>query len=142
MAELARDVVAGGSGGVVRVPRPDGKAAYVLIVAPLFLNEGLDGGRRRRGTLFVIHDPLYRQPPPSQLIAQLFGLPPGSATMLAALAAGEELKDYAERAGISMNTVRFHLKTAYARAGVHRQSDLIRLITAAHRDLADHGNGS
>lgn len=142
LAELARDVVAGGSGGVVRVPRPDGKAAYVLIVAPLFLDEGLDGGRRRRGTLFVIHNPLHRQPPPSQLIAQLFGLPPGSATMLAALATGEELKDYAERAGISMNTVRFHLKTAYARAGVHRQSDLIRLITAALRDLADHGNGS
>ena len=27
-------------------------------------------------------------------------------------------------------------------ASVHRQSDLIRLITAALRDLADHGNGS
>jgi DNA-binding CsgD family transcriptional regulator len=68
----------------------------------------------------------------------LFRLPLGSATMLAALAAGEDLKDYAERAGISMNTVRFHLKTAYARTGIRRQSELVRLVTAALRDLADH----
>jgi DNA-binding CsgD family transcriptional regulator len=76
-----------------------------------------------------------------QLVAELFGLPLGSATLLAALAAGEELKDYAERAGISMNTVRFHLKTAYARTGAKRQSELVRLITAALRDLADHREG-
>jgi DNA-binding CsgD family transcriptional regulator len=61
--------------------------------------------------------------------------------LLAALADGEELSAYAERAGISMNTVRFHLKTAYARTGAKRQSELVRLVTAALRDLADHRNG-
>ncbi len=30
------------------------------------------------------------------------------------------------------------LKTAYARTGVRRQSELVRLVTAALRDLADH----
>jgi hypothetical protein len=98
----------------------------------------LDGGRRRRGTLFVIHDPLQRAPTVPQLVSELFRLPLDSATLLAAIAAGEELTDYAERAGISMNTVRFHLKTAYARTGAKRQSELVRLITAALRDLADH----
>jgi len=106
LAELARDVVSGGPGGVVRVPRPQGRAPYVIMVAPLNLEPGVDGGRRRsRGTLFVIHDPLSLSPPVPQLVAEMFGLPLGSATMLAALAAGVELKDYAERAGISMNTV-------------------------------------
>jgi DNA-binding CsgD family transcriptional regulator len=139
LAELARDVVSGGPGGVVRVPRPQGRAPYVIMVAPLNLETGVDGGRRRsRGTLFVIHDPLSLSPPVPQLVAEMFGLPLGSATILAALAAGVELKDYAERAGISMNTVRFHLKTAYSRTGVHRQSDLVRLVTAALRDIADH----
>jgi DNA-binding CsgD family transcriptional regulator len=142
LAELQRDVASGGAGGLVRVPRPNGEPAYVVIVAPLFRGDGLDGGRRR-GTLFVIHDPLHRGPTVPQLVAELFGLPLGSARLLAALAAGEELKDYAERAGISMNTVRFHPKTAYARTGAKRQSELVRLITAALRDLADHrlGNG-
>jgi PAS domain-containing protein len=116
LAELQRDVAAGGAGGLVRVPRPNGEPGYVVIVAPLFRGEGSDGGRRR-GALFVIHDPLHRGPTVPQLVAELFGLPLGSATLLAALAAGEELKDYAERAGISMNTVRFHLKTAHARTG-------------------------
>jgi PAS domain-containing protein len=138
LTELARDVVGGGAGGIVRVNRPDGKPAFVVMVAPLFLGGGLDGGRQPRGTLFAIHDPLLRLPPPPQFIAELFRLPTGAANLLAALAAAEELGDYAERIGISMNTVRFHLKTAYARTGVHRQSELVRLITAALRDLADH----
>ena len=137
LAELQRDVAAGGSGGLARIARPQGKPAYVVLVAPLARGEGLDG-QRRRGTLFVIHDPLHRVPPMPQLVAELFRIPLGSATLLAALASGEELNAYAERAGISMNTVRFHLKTAYARTGVRRQSDLVRLITAALRDLAEH----
>jgi DNA-binding CsgD family transcriptional regulator len=37
-----------------------------------------------------------------------------------------------------MHTVHFHLKTAYARTGSRRQSELVRPITAALRDLADH----
>jgi hypothetical protein len=138
LAELQRDVAEGGSGGLVRVPRPQGEPAYMVIVAPLFRGDDLDGGRRRRGTLFVIHDPLQRAPTVPQLVSELFRLPLGSATLLAAIAAGEELTDYAERAGISMNTVRFHLKTAYARTGAKRQGELVRLITAALRDLADH----
>ncbi len=137
LAELQRDVVAGGSGGLVRVPRPHEKPAAVVMVAPLVLGEGPEPGRRR-GTLFVIHDPLHRAPTVPQLVAELFRLPLGSAALLAALAAGEELTDYAARADISMNTVRFHLKTAYARTGARRQGDLVRLITAALRDLVDH----
>ena len=66
----------------------------------------------------MIHDPLHRAPTVPQLVAELFSIPLGPATLLAALAAGEELSHYAERVGISMNTVRFHLKTAYARTGV------------------------
>ena len=139
LAELARDVVDGGSGGVVRVPRPRGSPPYVVVVAPLMLETGVSPrGGARRGTLFVIHDPLTRPPPLPQMIGALFGLPQGAANLLAAMASGEDPKDYAERAGISMNTVRFHLKTAYARTGVHRQSDLTRLLTAALRDLFDH----
>ncbi len=138
LAEFARDIALGGSGGLVSVPRASGRPAYVVAVAPLFLDQGLDAAPQPRGTLFVIHDPLLRRPPVPQLIAGIFGLPLGSATLLAALAAGEELKDYAERTGISMNTVRFHLKTAYARTGVRRQSELLTLITAALRDLTDH----
>src|SRR5262249_18272388 len=90
LAELAANIAAGGAGGLVRVSRPHG-GAYAVMVAPLFLDGGLDNGRRqRRGILFVIHDPQGGLPPAPQLIAELFRLPLGSATLLAALAAGEE----------------------------------------------------
>jgi DNA-binding CsgD family transcriptional regulator len=37
-----------------------------------------------------------------------------------------------------MNTVRCHLKTAYARTGVAGQSELLRLVIATLRNLTDH----
>ena len=37
-----------------------------------------------------------------------------------------------------MNTVRYHLKAAYSRTGVRRQSELVRLVGMALRDLTDH----
>jgi DNA-binding NarL/FixJ family response regulator len=138
LAELLRDVANGGAGGIVRVKRPDGKPAYAAMVAPLVLDDGVETrSRRKRGALFVIHDPLSEMPKP-RLVADLFGLPQGAASLLAALCAGDDLKDYSERTGISLNTVRFHLKTAFARVGVRRQSDLMRRVTATLRDLADH----
>ncbi|MGH6734974.1 MAG: helix-turn-helix transcriptional regulator [Methyloceanibacter sp.] len=139
LTQLAADVKAGGAGGVARIPRAGGKPSYLAFVAPFVLDDGLDNGSQaRRGVLYVIHDPLSREPSAPQLIAALFSMPVAAANMVAALANGESLALYAEQTGISMNTVRFHLKTAYARTGTRRQAELLRLVTAALRDLADH----
>lgn len=147
LAELRRGLAAGSAGGHLRLPRRDGKPPYVLVAAPFCTesdfqeNNGDGSSARLRGTLFLIHDPLDRTPDAPELLASLFGLPNGTARVVAALARGEELKAYAERAGISMNTVHFHLKTAYARSGVRGQVELARLATAALRDLSDHRAG-
>jgi DNA-binding NarL/FixJ family response regulator len=69
-----------------------------------------------------------------QSIAQLLHLPLGAAKVVAALLDGIELKEYAEREGISPNTVKFHLKTAFERTGSRSQTDLVR---RALRMLAD-----
>ena len=70
------------------------------MVAPLVLDDGVETrSRRKRGTLFVIHDPLCQMPPAPRLAADMFGLLLGAASLLAALSAGEDLKDYAERSG-------------------------------------------
>jgi hypothetical protein len=122
----------------VRAPRRDGRPAYALIAAPLVLEDEIEGKSRRPiGTLIVIHDPLDHLPPAPEFIAALFGLPRGSAQVVAALAAGEDLKAYAERTGITMNTVHFHLKTAFLRTGTHSQLQLSRLVSGALRDLLD-----
>jgi hypothetical protein len=139
LTALESNVRSGGAGGVVRVPRGAGKPSYGVVVAPFFIDQATDEGRSRpHGVIFVIHDPLIQPQPVAATIGVLFGLPQATANLVAAIAAQEELTDYAERAGISMNTVRYHLKTAYARTGVKRQSELVRLVTAALRDLTDH----
>jgi hypothetical protein len=141
LAQLETDVLSGGAGGIVRVPRTDGRPAYGVGVAPFMTGEGVDRNGPRRGVLFVIHDPLKHAKPAIETIAALFDLPLGTASLVAAIAAEEGLAAYAERLGISMNTVHYHMKSAHQRLGVRRQSELVRLVTAALRDLADHRGG-
>jgi PAS domain-containing protein len=142
IAEIQRDLAGGGAGGVVRVPRRNGSPPYILIASSLFLEDGVERKASLRGTIFVIHDPLDNATVAPDIIAAMFGLPSGAARVVAALAAGEDLKAYAERLGISMNTVHFHLKTAFLRTGTHSQVQLMRLAVGALRDLLDHcGNG-
>lgn len=139
LAELENDVRSGGAGGIARAPRAAGRPAYTIMVAPFFIDHGVDKGKSRpRGVMFVIHDPLLKLQSDAQTIGALFGLPKGTAHLVAAIAANEDLQAYAERVGISMNTVRYHLKAAYSRTGVRRQSELVRLVTTALRDLTDH----
>ena len=91
--------------------------------------------RTRRGILIVIHDPSRRIVATVQRLAQLLHVPLGAAKVVEALIAGIELKDYAEREGISMNTVKFHLKTAFERTGSRSQADLARRALLAINDL-------
>lgn len=138
LAETQRDLAAGGAGGVVRAPRRNGSPPYILIAGSLFLGDGIERKSRPRGTIFVIHDPLDKTPVAPDIIGAMFGLPRGAAGVVAALAAGDDLKAYAERVGISMNTVHFHLKTAFLRTGTHSQTQLMRLAVTTLRDLLDH----
>ena len=123
----------GGAGGIVRVAREHATEAYVVLVASLPAGTGLTGaiGEGRSGSLVLIHDPDRKIPTPAQMLADMFGLSPRGAELAAALAAGEELKDFAERTGISMNTVRFHLKGLFAAVGVRSQAALMRRLMRA-----------
>ncbi len=70
-----------------------------------------------------------------QRLAHMLQVPLGAAKVVEALLAGIELKDYSEREGISMNTVKFHLKTAFERTGSRSQADLARRALLAINDL-------
>ena len=121
-------------GGLVHVKRPSGRPAYVALVSPLPATEDVLL-QTRRGILIVIHDPSRRIVAAEQRIARLLQVPLGAAKVVDALLAGIELKDYAEREGISMNTVKFHLKTAFERTGSRSQTDLVRRTLLAINDL-------
>jgi DNA-binding CsgD family transcriptional regulator len=61
-------------------------------------------------------------------IAQLFDLTPAEARLAGALVAGKTLTEYARERGVSLNTVRSHLRQVLDKAGMRRQADLVRAL--------------
>ena len=131
LAKLENDVLAGGVGGVVHATRPSGARAYIISVSrlPGAADEtAVDG---EIGVLIAIHDPARRRRTSDIAIAELMHIPVGPAKVVNALLEGHDLKTYAEQAGITLNTVRCHLKAAFARTETHSQTELVRLAASA-----------
>lgn len=66
-----------------------------------------------------------------QRIRQLresWGLTPAEARVATLLADGRRLQQIAGDLGITINTVRGHLKQVFAKTGTHRQAELVRLL--------------
>jgi PAS domain-containing protein len=134
LTAVQAEVLKGGAGGIVHVQRPSGRSPYLILVSPLPKMEDVLP-RTRRGVLFIIHDPGRRLLSAVERIAQVLQVPLGAARVVEALISGVELKDHAEREGISVNTVKFHLKTAFERTGTRSQLELLRRAILALDDL-------
>jgi len=137
LGKLEADVLRGGAGGLVRIPRLSGGSPYVVLVSPLPSGDDLFPNSQG-GVLFAIHDPVRRKTPTERRIAELLHIPLGAAKLVRAMLEGVDLKDYSDRAGISMNTVRFHLKTAFARTETRSQAALVRNALSALSDLGPY----
>jgi hypothetical protein len=134
LAALEADVARGGAGGLVRIQRPSGRTPYQVLVSPLPTRDGVLP-QVQRGVLIAIHDPSNRVATTVETIEQVLHMPKGPAKVVKAILDGAELKDYAEESGISIHTVRFHLKTAFARTGTRSQAALVRRALLALADL-------
>lgn len=137
IAALEADVARGGAGGIARIQRSSGRSPYIVLVSPLPTGDDIVP-QTRGGVLFAIHDPSRRLASAVQQIAHLLHVPLGAAKIVDAILQGIELKDYADREAISMNTVKFHLKTAFDRTGSRSQTDLIRRALLALNDLGPY----
>jgi len=137
LAALEADVARGGAGGLVRIPRPSGRPPYVVLVSPLPSGENILP-RVRGGVLIAIHNPSRMSASAIQQIVHLLHVPLGAAKIVDAILQGIELKGYAEREAISMNTVKFHLRTAFDRTGTRNQADLVRRALLALNDLGSY----
>jgi hypothetical protein len=137
LAAMQADIARGGAGGLVRISRPSGLKPYIVLVSPLPSGDDLFPNSRG-GVLFAIHDPANRNTSTEQRIAELLHIPPGAAKVLQAILEGVALKEYADRAGISMNTVRFHLKSAFALTGAKSQAELVRNAMSALNGLGPY----
>jgi DNA-binding CsgD family transcriptional regulator len=135
-------VRAGGAGGIVCVPRREEARPYAVLAAPLPAGAAIAGtDRGAPSLLIVIHDPDARIAAAPESIAAIFALPDATARLIAALAEGVEAKSYAEQQGITMDAVKFHLKTAFAKTGLRSQARLLQAVARALADLSARRRG-
>jgi DNA-binding CsgD family transcriptional regulator/GAF domain-containing protein len=109
------------------VPRPTGRQAYNLLVWPLRLGVGVlpvDAP----SALIVITDPVSSSRPPLEALATIYGFTPTETALASLLVEGQTLKESASRLGITMNTVKTHMKQLFAKTNTRRQAELIRLV--------------
>lgn len=88
--------------------------------------DALDGARLM---LLIGAETRLRRPTSSQLM-QAWGLTAAEARVAQAVAAGATPAEQAAAQGLSLNTVKTHLKAVFAKTGCRRQSDLVRLLAA------------
>lgn len=63
----------------------------------------------------------------------ILGLTPAETRLAIALFKGQSVEAYAQEAGISSSTARWHVRQIYAKTGVKRQSELIQTLLKYHR---------
>lgn len=116
------------AGGVLALPRPEGRPLSLLI-CPLRPHV-LTFGPSVPAALLIFGDPDAGPCTSTQALIELYGLTPAEARLMAALVDGERLEDYADRQQISVNTARTQSKQVFAKTGHGRQADLIREVLA------------
>jgi DNA-binding CsgD family transcriptional regulator len=128
----------GGPGGVLGVPTTQAGSAYAVLVAPLASNMGawFRNPLTRSSAVLLVHDPLSRSRHAVEILQSALGLRPGAAKLAAALAGDDDLQSYAERERISINTVRFHLRSALAQTQTRTQAELVGVVVRLLRDIA------
>lgn len=63
----------------------------------------------------------------------LFDLTPAEARVARSLASGKTVEDIASDGGVSLNTVRTHVRGVLAKTGCDRQAEVVALLTGIAR---------
>jgi DNA-binding CsgD family transcriptional regulator len=124
---------AGRRGTVLALQRSPGAPVYQLVVLPTREDCEFTFGSDRPLALITLGAPGQGRSVEAELLRQLFGLSDAEARVVAAIAQGSTLKDVAEESGVSINTVRTQLHSAFGKTDTHRQAELVALVDALPR---------
>jgi DNA-binding CsgD family transcriptional regulator len=128
------------AGGTLRVPRSrDGGWLEVRIV-PLAGPPRLVASRRVAAAVFLSLEE-ERRPVDLQALGALFGLTPAEAEVAARVARGQEPGQIGRDLGVSLNTVRTHLKRVFGKTGSRRQGELAGLLQSSVAALSPGQRG-
>ena len=116
-----------GAGGSMAVSREHAASRLQLHVSPVGMDGTVEPRSGRTGALVLVIDPADRLRLDPGAVGTLLGLTPAESHIAAALVEGMSVRDIAARTGRSVTTVKWHIRHIFAKRGLSRQSDLVRL---------------
>ena len=126
--ELRRGIERAAHGERLRMQVPRlARAALSLLVEP---HPAAPSGLA--AAVVFVTDPEQGRKSRAELLASRWGFTPAECDVAERLATGADLDRIATELGITLHTVRGHLKHVFSKAGVHRQAELVaRLLSEA-----------
>jgi DNA-binding CsgD family transcriptional regulator len=115
------------SGGVMRLARPSGRPALEAVVTPIRCESSPLFDRKATSAIFLAASDARAERPPERL-RRIYGLTPMEAEVASRIASGMGLGEITDALGISIHTVRGHLKQLFRKTGAHRQAELVRVL--------------
>ena len=113
------------AGGALQLVGAGGRRLQVLVTPLPALSAALEG--KAMAAVFC-SDPDAVIGRLSQRLEALYRLTPAEGQLTEALVNGQSLQEYAQARCVTMNTLRMQLKSAAAKTGAKRQSDLVRIV--------------
>lgn len=118
----------------LRVPRPAGRSDLGLVIRPVPTSQWSEGQSSPCAAVFI-SDPDLQESASQQALGELFELTPAEANVATLLARGLSLAQVSAAQNISQHTVRAQLKSIFAKTGVSRQAELVRLVLKSAASL-------
>jgi DNA-binding CsgD family transcriptional regulator len=115
------------AGAVIRLPRPSGRSALEVVVTPIACESSPLFDHRAAAALFISEPDVQINGSPERL-RRIYGFTPVESEVAARIAAGMRLPAICEDLGVTIHTVRGHLKQLFAKTDTHRQPDLVRVL--------------
>ena len=118
---------AGGESGSMMLRGSSLRSRTVLHVMPVARHEA-DFGSQGIGAVVLIVEPADRRGIDPDRVGIVLGLTPAESKVAVALAQGKTIRDIMVATGRSESTIRWHIKHIYAKHGLSRQAELVRLV--------------
>lgn len=110
--------------GALPLSRSPGRNILAVLVCSL----GPTAGSRDRLAAVLVSDPNNLPEPDPERLRALYQLTPAEADVAVQIAKGRRLHEVAETFGVSINTVRTHVRQLFLKTSTKRQAELVRLL--------------
>ena len=117
-------------GGSLVIENAEKSQSLNVLVTPVSPRQrcSLEGETSRVNVVLFISTTGEQHDLPLNILKDLYSLTQAEAQLAASLANGDSLDAYAEKQGVSKNTVRNQLKACFQKTGVNRQAELVKLL--------------